>query len=157
VLRVLHARAQQLGVSERITWTGLLQGELKWGTLLAAEAFILPSHQEDFGIAEALAVGTPVLISDKVNSWREIEADNAGWVAPDTLDGTVSLLERWLALSPDARQQMGERARVCFAARFEMRRATENLLQIIRSHGDGDGTPLNEKISQSGNRRDGQI
>ena len=96
----LHARAQQLGVSERITWTGLLQGELKWGTLLAAEAFILPSHQEDFGIAEALAVGTPVLISDKVNSWREIEADNAGWVAPDTLDGTVSLLERWLALLP---------------------------------------------------------
>lgn len=132
----LHALAQQLGVSERITWTGLLQGELKWGALLAAEAFILPSHQENFGIAvaEALAVGTPVLISDKVNIWREIEADNAGLVAPDTLDGTVSLLERWLALSPDARQQMGERARACFAARFEIRRATENLLAVIQAN-----------------------
>jgi glycosyltransferase involved in cell wall biosynthesis len=114
----------------------MLQGELKWGALLAAEAFILPSHQENFGIAvaEALAVGTPVLISDKVNIWREIEADNAGLVTPDTLDGTVSLLERWLALSPDARQQMGERARACFAARFEIRRATENLLAVIRAN-----------------------
>ncbi len=114
----------------------MLQGELKWGALLAAEAFILPSHQENFGIAvaEALAVGTPVLISDKVNIWREIEADNAGLVAPDTLDGTVSLLERWLALSADARQQMGERARACFTARFEIRRATENLLAVIRAN-----------------------
>ena len=132
----LHARAQQLGVSDRITWTGLLQGELKWGALLAAEAFILPSHQENFGIAvaEALAVGTPVLISDKVNIWREIEADNAGLVAPDTLDGTVSLLERWLALSPDARQQMGERAKACFEARFEMRQAAKNLIALIRAN-----------------------
>ena len=71
-------------MSERITWAGLLQGDLKWGALLAAEAFILPSHQENFGIAvaEALAVGTPVLISYKVNIWLEIEADNAGWWPP---------------------------------------------------------------------------
>ena len=117
----------------------MLQGELKWGALLAAEAFILPSHQENFGIAvaEALAVGTPVLISDKVNIWREIEADGAGLVAPDTLDGTVSLLERWLALSPAARQQMGERARACFTAHFEMRRETENLLAVIRANIQG--------------------
>ena len=79
-------------------------------------------------------MGTPVLISDKVNIWREIEADNAGLVAPDTLDGTVSLLERWLALSADARQQMGERARACFTARFEIRRATENLIALIRAN-----------------------
>ncbi|MGK2913166.1 MAG: glycosyltransferase, partial [Porticoccaceae bacterium] len=134
-----QARLQQLaiqhGVAERITWTGMLQGELKWGALLAAEAFILPSHQENFGIAvaEALAVGTPVLISDKVNIWREIKADKAGLVAPDTLDGTVSLLERWLAMSPEQQREMGERAKTCFEARFEMRQAAKNLIALIRS------------------------
>ena len=61
----------------------MLTGDLKWGALHAAEAFILPSHQENFGIAvvEALACGKPVLISDKVNIWREIEADGACLVA----------------------------------------------------------------------------
>lgn len=132
----LQRRAAERGVTGRITWTGMLQGDLKWGALQAAEAFVLPSHQENFGIAvaEALAVGTPVLISDKVNIWREIDADGAGLVAPDTRDGTASLLQRWLDLTPDARQQMAWRARDCFAQRFEMRRAVENLLAVIRCH-----------------------
>ena len=68
-----------------------------------------------------------------MNIWREIDADGAGLVAPDTRDGTASLLQRWLALAPDARQKMGERARGCFAQRFEMRRAVENLLGVIRA------------------------
>ena len=43
----------------------MLSGNPKWGAFAAAEAFILPSHQENFGIAvvEALACGIPVLIS----------------------------------------------------------------------------------------------
>ena len=131
----LQRRAAERGVAGRITWTGMLQGDLKWGALQAAEAFVLPSHQENFGIAvaEALAVGTPVLISDKVNIWREIDADGAGLVAPDTRDGTTGLLQRWLALAPEARRQMAERARDCFAQRFEMRRAVENLLRVVRA------------------------
>jgi glycosyltransferase involved in cell wall biosynthesis len=65
---VLARRAAQLGLNN-ITWTGMLQGDLKWGALHAAEAFVLPSHQENFGIAvaESLACHTPVLIS---NRWR---------------------------------------------------------------------------------------
>lgn len=57
--------------------------------------FILPSHQENFGIAvvEALGCGKPVLISNKVNIWREIDSDNAGWVADDTYEGCLSLLK----------------------------------------------------------------
>ena len=72
---------------------GMLQGDMKWGALNAAEVFCLPSHQENFGIAvaEALGCGTPVLISDKVNIWREIEADGAGLVDDDTVDGTSEL------------------------------------------------------------------
>ena len=58
---------QRLGVSDRVTWPGMLRGDMKWGAFYAAEAFILPSHQENFGIAvaEALGCGRPVLISDK--------------------------------------------------------------------------------------------
>ena len=54
----------------------MLTGDAKWGALYGCEAFVLPSHQENFGIAvvEALACGKPVLISNQVNIWREIEA-----------------------------------------------------------------------------------
>ena len=90
-------------------WPGMLSGDLKWGALRAAEVFILPSHQENFGLAvvESLACGVPVLISDKVNLWREIEADGAGLVAPDTLEGTRQLLGRWLALPAEERGRDG--------------------------------------------------
>lgn len=84
------------------------------------------------GTRELVAHQNFMLISDKVNIWREINADGAGLVAPATPGGTASLLQRWLALAPEARRQMAERARECFAQRFEMRRAVENLLAVIR-------------------------
>jgi glycosyltransferase involved in cell wall biosynthesis len=116
-----------------ITFTGMLTGNRKWGAFSAAEAFILPSHQENFGIAvvEALACGTPVLISNQVNIWREIEADRAGYVENDDLAGTSTLLKRWLATPPGARAVMKENAKNSFARRFEIERATDSLLEIL--------------------------
>ena len=129
----LERQAQALGVGDRITWPGMLKGDLKWGAFFAAEAFVLPSHQENFGIAvvEALACGLPVLISDKVNIWREIEGDGAGLVAPDTAAGAEDLLRRWSALSPEAKAAMRPAARLCFERRFEIGRAVANLLAAV--------------------------
>jgi glycosyltransferase involved in cell wall biosynthesis len=118
---------------DSIVFPGMLTGDVKWGALSAAEAFVLPSHQENFGIAvaEALACGTPVLISNKINIWREIEADGAGYVENDDLRGTTNLLNRWLATSEPLRAQMRENARKCFALRFEIDRATDSLLSVL--------------------------
>lgn len=129
----LRERANALGVIDRISWPGMLQGDMKWGAFYAAEVFCLPSHQENFGIvvAESLACGKPVLISNKVNIWREIEADQAGFVDDDTLDGTVRNLERWFALTPIEQAAMGQRAQACFAQRFHIQKAAERLVEII--------------------------
>jgi glycosyltransferase involved in cell wall biosynthesis len=122
-----------------VTFTGMLAGSSKWGTLSAADAFILPSHQENFGIAvvEALACGTPVLISKEVNIWREIAADQAGYAEEDDLAGTTRLIERWLATPPELRAAMRENARKCFASHFEINRATDSLLKAL-----GDRTQI---------------
>src|SRR6185437_1538003 len=68
----LQALAESLGVSNRITWTGALAGSLKWGAFSASELFVIPSHQENFGIvvAEAMSCNLPVVMSNKVNIWR---------------------------------------------------------------------------------------
>lgn len=126
----LHELATHCG--DRVLWTGMLEGDSKWGALRSAEALILPSHQENFGIvvAEALAVGTPVLISNKVNLWREVEQDGAGAVADDNLSGTRWLLNyaRETGLSKER-----ARARACFDKRFSIRRGAANLLALIEA------------------------
>lgn len=129
----LQEQARSLGIEERVTWTGMLSGAAKWGAFRSAQAFVLPSHQENFGIAvaEALACRLPVLISDKINIWREIHNDGAGLVASDTLEDTRELLQQWLALSPAAQNAMREKALHCFETRFEIQRAAQELLQVL--------------------------
>lgn len=130
----LKAQVEQLGIGRRVSWLGMLLGDAKWGAFYAAEVFCLPSHQENFGIvvAEALACGKPVLISNKVNIWREVELDDAGFVDTDTAEGTLRSLQRWLALDARDYAAMQERAQACFAQRFHIRRAAEQLLEIIQ-------------------------
>jgi glycosyltransferase involved in cell wall biosynthesis len=129
----MQALAADLGLSGRVTWTGMLSGDLKWGAFRQSEAFFLPSHQENFGIvvAEALACGRPVLISDKVNIWREIEADRAAFVANDDLDGARMLLRQWTALDEGERRAMGERARACFRSRFAIEASAESFIETV--------------------------
>lgn len=125
--------AQQLNIAQKITWTGMLQGDLKWGAFRTAEVFILPSHQENFGIvvAEALACRLPVLISNKVNIWREIVEDQAGFVEEDTFDGTVRLFQEWIELLSYQRDIMSMNAEHCFTKRFQINRAVLNLITIF--------------------------
>ncbi len=127
----LRRTAEQHGIADRVHWPGMLRGEAKWGAFCASEAFILPSHQENFGIAvaEALACGTPVLLADKVNIAEEIATYGAGFVEPDTPAGTLRLLRRWLALPEADRAHMRQRATACFHERYDMR---ENAKTIIR-------------------------
>jgi glycosyltransferase involved in cell wall biosynthesis len=131
----LKAQAVSLDIAHRITWPGMLQGDMKWGAFYAAEVFCLPSHHENFGVvvAEALACGKPVLISNKVNIWREIETDGAGFVADDTLAGTLLNFERWLAMSQQAMTNMQTQTIQCFTSRFHVHRAAKQLLEIITS------------------------
>jgi glycosyltransferase involved in cell wall biosynthesis len=130
----LEARAAELKVGERIHWPGMLAGDAKWGAFYSAEAFVLPSHQENFGIAvvEALACHLPVLISDKVNIFDEVRRDGAAVVEPDTLEGTTSLIRRWLAMSGDERAAMRLSARRCFESRFNSQRLPSSILSVFQ-------------------------
>jgi glycosyltransferase involved in cell wall biosynthesis len=130
------ARLQELARAraDAITFTGMLRGNMKWGALAAADAFVLPSHQENFGIAvaEALACGTPVLVSNQVNIWREVADDSAGFADDDNVLGITRLLRRWLHTPPNERDRMRVAARNCFEHRFEINRATDSLLSILQ-------------------------
>jgi len=133
--RMMADLARKLDVADRVTWTGMLIGDLKWGAYHAADAFVLPSHQENFGIAvvEALACGVPVLISNRVNTWREIDQDAAGLVEADNLPGTTRLLERWLTTDCQVRSAMRHAARACFEHRFNIDQTAGDLIRLFEA------------------------
>jgi glycosyltransferase involved in cell wall biosynthesis len=129
----LQRQAASLGISSRVHWPGMIGGDLKWGALRGAEAFVLPSHQENFGVAvvESLAAGRPVLISNQVNIWPEIEGDGAGLVDEDTARGCERLMRRWFALSATDRDAMAARARSSFLSRYALRQAVASINHIF--------------------------
>lgn len=116
-----------------IIFTGMLQGDAKWGAFYGCEAFILPSHQENFGIAvvEALACGKPVLISNQVNIWREIIDEEAGLVAADTLDGVKTLLTDWTMLPQMKKEMMGQQAERAYKKHFFIEHAAQKMKDAI--------------------------
>lgn len=91
----LRERARQLGLAERIEWLGFVQGEAKWRELRRADWFVLPSASENFGIAaaEALAAGTPVILSPGVAIAEAVAAAGVGRLTdpnPEALARTLS-------------------------------------------------------------------
>jgi glycosyltransferase involved in cell wall biosynthesis len=128
----LHRQAETAGLVDRLTFIDFVAGDQKWGLLHAAELFCLPSHQENFGIAivEALACGTPVLISNKVNIHSDITLARAGLVVDDSVDGVVAGLAQWLILPDEGRQRMRDAARPTFERQFHISRAVDDLLSF---------------------------
>lgn len=123
----------ELGIKENVHFIGMLSGAAKWGAFYGCEAFVLPSHQENFGIAvvEALACSKPVLISNQVNIWQEIENFNGGIIADDTLEGTYDLFTRWINMTLIERRIIQKNARTCFELNFAMEPAAKRLLHAI--------------------------
>ncbi len=139
--------ASSLGIARDVVWSGPLYGNNKWNAMRAAEAYVLPSHQENFGISvvEALACGLPVLVSDKVNIWREIEASRAGLVATDDVEGTTRLLMQWATRPAEEKREMAANARRCFSRHFDIEVTSDRFFRILMSKRPSD--PHDEPLS----------
>lgn len=127
--------SETLELQEAILFPGMLEGDAKWGAFYGCEAFILPSHQENFGIAvvEALVCSKPVLISDQINIWREIDGTGGGIVNKDTESGTLDSLIRWQALSADAKKATAKKARECYEEHFAIAPVTQRMISAVQA------------------------
>lgn len=68
-------------------------GDAKFNVLREASVCVLPSPTENFGVtvAEALAVGTPV-IANHGAPWAALEAEGAGWWIPNGVEALADAL-----------------------------------------------------------------
>ena len=129
----LKHQAEIAGIADAVHWPGMLTGDAKWGAFYATRAFVLPSHQENFGIvvAEALACSTPVLITNKVNIWREVEAAGGGVVTDDNALSIEAGLRTLLSLTPNTWAAMRTAARQTFDEHFNLAQVAPRLTEIL--------------------------
>lgn len=108
------------GLTDRVVFTGMLHGRDRVAALADADLFVLPSYQENFGIVvpEALAAGTPAVVSDQVNFIEYLAGETFAEVVPCDADALGRTLTRWLS-DPARRTQAGPAARTWTLARFD--------------------------------------
>ena len=129
----LERQVANAGLADRIHFPGPLFGDAKWGALHAADAFVLSSHQENFGIvlAEAMACGTPVLTTRSVNIWREIAASGGGLIKDATPAGARELLAEWLSRTSGEKAAMRSKARKGYETYFRIEKAAATLVDLL--------------------------
>lgn len=91
----IRDRIQSSSLKDKTSIVGFVTGAEKTALLEAADLFVLPSYYENFGIAvaEAMSVGTPVVISDQVHIWNEIEQSHSGWICSCTVESLTQTLQ----------------------------------------------------------------
>lgn len=130
----LRRRVAEAGMESRVAFVGHVGGEEKRQLLATSDVFVLPSHHENFGIAvaEALAAGLPVIVSDQVGIAPDVAASGAGLVVPLAAE---PLGEAVLAMAgdPTARAGMAVAAGAVARSKFSWRRAGLELEALYRA------------------------
>ena len=116
------------GLSERTVFTGMVMGEEKWRLLRAADVFVLPSRHESSPVAvmEAMASGTPVVVSDQVGIHGEIDEAGAGLVTTLEPADVAGAIGRLLD-DPDAAERMGRAGEALAARRYSWERVATDV------------------------------
>lgn len=126
-------RLQSSSLAPQTVIPGFVSGDIKAALLQHADLFVLPSYYENFGIAvaEAMAAGVPVLISDQVHIWEAVKQAEAGWVSPcDTHDLAETL--RQALIDRAERSRRGQQAQRLAQEHYSWRAIAHQMLEIYQ-------------------------
>jgi glycosyltransferase involved in cell wall biosynthesis len=107
----LETLAAELGIAARVRFVGHVDGDAKQRVFAESDCFILPSANENFGlaVAEALGAGLPVIVTPGVALAPNVSLAGAGLVV-DANEGALGDVIAWAADHPAVLFEMGERA-----------------------------------------------
>ncbi|MBD6617937.1 glycosyltransferase [Komarekiella sp. 'clone 1'] len=127
----LELLVEQLNLSQRVTFTGMLSGKAKISALCNADLFVLPTHSENFGIAiaESLAYGVPV-ITTKGTPWQDLERYECGWWIEDNQQALLMALVEAMKMPASERQVMGLRGKNLVETKYSWNAIAENMASV---------------------------
>lgn len=105
----LHRAVEELGIEDAVDFVGFVEGEEKQRLLASSGIFVLPSYRENFGIAaiEAMDAGTPVVVSNCVDTYTDIVSHNAGIAIDPDIDELEEAIRKLIS-DQDLREQIGK-------------------------------------------------
>jgi glycosyltransferase involved in cell wall biosynthesis len=124
--------ARSLGLAQ-VVIDGPIYGDAKWATYRAADLFVLPTMNENFGltVAEALAAETPA-ISTKGAPWSRLNNEGCGWWIDHGVEPLAAALETAMAMPREALRLMGIRGRAWMAREFSWDHVARDMLDVYR-------------------------
>jgi glycosyltransferase involved in cell wall biosynthesis len=131
--QVVDRRVVELGLGAHVTRVGYVDGAEKEALYAAADLFVLPSYQENFGIAvaEAMGRGVPVIVTDAVALASEVREVDAGAVVKvDDVEGLARAFSEFA--DDDRRLAAGRRARAMVIDRFSVPASARALASLYR-------------------------
>jgi glycosyltransferase involved in cell wall biosynthesis len=140
--RVLRRHVSNLGLGRHVTMLPLLGERDKILLLRRSTVFALPSADENFALAalEAMAAGTPVLITDGIPLHREVAEANAGIIVSRTIPALADGLARLLGDQREA-ARLGANARSLARARYSWDRVGRDLERMYAEVAAGSPAP----------------
>jgi glycosyltransferase involved in cell wall biosynthesis len=136
----VRAQVAGAGLDRCVKFCGFLNEHWKLAALGDADLFVLPSYDENFGMAvvEAMAAGLPVVVSDQVGIHREIQEAAAGVVTRCDPREIAAALERLLD-DESLRRRMGENGRHFVQEKFTWSRVGAELVKLYEGVAAGLG------------------
>jgi glycosyltransferase involved in cell wall biosynthesis len=119
--------------ARRVSVEKPVSGDAKFVVYQQADLFVLPSLNENFAItvAEALAVGTPV-IATKGAPWHDLAREGCGWWIDHGVEPLSTALANAMVMTREALQAMGTKGRAWMARDFSWDSVAQDMLKVYR-------------------------
>jgi glycosyltransferase involved in cell wall biosynthesis len=130
----LQTKARQMGVTEQVEFVGFVQDrEDVYRILSQGDAFVHPSFSEGFcvAVAEAMALGLPVIVSD-IPVFHEVVGDEGLFVNPTDPQSLERTL-KWLINHPQEGEKRGLQNRHRIQAHFDLDDIASEYVETYRS------------------------
>lgn len=127
----LQKQAKDLGIGDRVTFTGRIDREQIAARLRENQCFVLPSRSETFGVVfiEAMACGMPIVMT-KTDAWELLVRPETG-LAVD-VDDEAALIEAMCSVAENYDRYDPETIRRSCADRFSDRAVAGRLTEIYQ-------------------------
>lgn len=118
---------------KNVNFVGAKYGVDKWNFLLSADAMVLPTFSENFGIvvAEALVIGVPV-ITTTGTPWQDLESYNCGWWIDLSVANLESTLEKVISTPTEILEVMGKQGQKLIMEKYDLKEVSKKIVDLYQ-------------------------
>ena len=155
--QTVESRIGELGLANRVLFTGMLTGDLKWSALASATCFVLPSYSEGLSVStlEAMGVGVPVIVTEQCNL-PEVQNLGAGWQIPSKPAALTLAMQECLENPPAENSRIGAKGQALVRDRYSWTAVGAQMSDLYRWVLEGGPAPRSLTVQSylpAGNRK----